>query len=84
MNNTEFWGYLVVFCVPVIGSFVALMKPIINLNINIQKLADAVSTLNSDKDEIKSQITKHEDILNDHETRLTLFEYRDKQINHTE
>ena len=78
MNSTEFWGYLMVFCVPVIGSLVALIKPIINLNVNIQKLADAVSTLNSDKEEIKAQITKHEDILNDHETRLTLFEYRDK------
>ena len=78
MNNTELWGYLVVFCVPVIGSFIALMKPIINLNVNIQKLADAVSTLNSDRDEFNDRLNKHEEIINDHETRLTLYEYRDK------
>lgn len=78
MNNTDFIGYLVVFCVPLIASFIALIKPIITLNVNIQKLADSIKNLYFDRDEIKSQVNCHEEKINDHETRIQLMENRDK------
>ena len=75
MSNTEFIGYLIVFAVPVLGSLVALVKPIINLNVNIQKLSDSITHLNSDKKEMKNQLNEHEEKLNDHETRLLIMEH---------
>ena len=78
MSNTEMWGYLIVFCVPVLGSIVALIKPIINLNVNIKGLTDAVTHLNSDKKEMKKELDEHEKELNDHETRISILEDRDK------
>ena len=78
MSNTELWGYLIVFCVPVLASIVGLIKPIINLNVNIKGLTDAVTHLNSDKKEMKEQLCEHEGRLNDHETRIQILEYGDK------
>ena len=75
MSNTEFWGYLIVFAVPVLGSLIALVKPIINLNVNIQKLSDAITHLNSDKKEMKKELDEHEEKINDHETRIFLLEH---------
>lgn len=78
MTNTDFIGYMVVFCIPLVASFVALIKPIIALNVNIQKLADSIKNLYFDRDEIKNQVNGHEVKINDHETRITLMEKRDK------
>jgi len=78
MSNTEFWGYLIVFCVPVLGSIIALIKPIINLNVNIKGLTDAVTHLNSDKKEMKKELDEHERKLHDHETRIQIMEHRDE------
>lgn len=77
MSKEEFIGYAIVFCLPILSSFIALVKPIINLNVNIQKLNDSIKHLNSDNASIKVDIEKHESMLHDHETRLSLIEHRE-------
>ena len=79
MSNTEFIGYLAVYGVTVLGGIVALVKPIINLNVNIQKLTDSITQLTTDSNNIKADVEQHEKTLQDHETRLTVIEKdRDK------
>lgn len=78
MSNTEFIGYLCVYGLVFLGGLVALVKPIINLNVNIQKLTDTIAHLTTDNNELKSDVNKHEIKLNDHETRIALIENRDQ------
>lgn len=79
MSQTEFIGYLAVYGVVFLGGLIALIKPIINLNVNIQKLTDSITQLTNDNTDIKADVAKHEAQLNDHETRLTIIEKdRDK------
>lgn len=74
MTNTEFSGYLIVYGLILLSGLIAVIKPIISLNINIQKLSDTISNLNAFYKDIKDDVDKHEDKLNDHETRLTVIE----------
>lgn len=77
MTNAEFWGYVVVFCIPVLGSIAALIKPLINLNVSIQKLYDLISQLNTTSAETKEELTEHANMLHDHEQRIRLIEYKE-------
>ena len=74
MTNTEFIGYLAVYGIVFLAGIIGLIKPIITLNVNIQKLTDSIGNLTSDSDELKKTVDKHENKLNDHETRLTIIE----------
>lgn len=74
MTNTEFTGYLIVYGLVLLGGLIAVIKPIISLNVNIQKLSDAIASLNLSFNDIKGEIDDHEKKLNDHETRLTIIE----------
>lgn len=74
MSQSEFIGYLAVYGVVFLGGLIALIKPIISLNVNIQKLTDSIGKLSSDSDEIKGTVERHSEILADHETRLTVIE----------
>lgn len=74
MSNTEFTGYLIVYGLVLLGGLIAVIKPIVSLNVNIQKLSDAIASLNLSFNDIKSEIDKHDEKLNDHETRLTIIE----------
>ena len=78
MTNTEFIGYLCVYGLVFLGGLVALIKPIISLNVNIQKLTDSINKLSEDNDELKADVDRHEEKIQDHETRLTLIENRDQ------
>ena len=78
MGNTEFIGSLVLIAIPVVVSFIALIKPIITLNVNIQKLSDAIAQLKDDNTVIKHTVDEHEDKINNHETRITLLENGNK------
>lgn len=79
MSQTEFIGCLCVYGLVFLGGLIGLIKPIITLNVNIQKLTDSISNLTNDSNDIKADIAKHETKLNDHETRLTIIEKnRDK------
>lgn len=55
MTNTEFTGYLVVYGLILLGGLIAVIKPIINLNVNIQKLTDAIENLNLDFKDLKGK-----------------------------
>lgn len=74
MSNTEFIGYLAVYGIVFLAGIIGLIKPIIKLNVNIQKLTDTIAHLSSDSTELKADLETHEKILNDHETRLTIIE----------
>lgn len=74
MSQVEFVGCLAVYGVVFIGGLIALIKPIISLNVNIQRLTDSIDSLTDDSKELKKEVNKHEDILKDHETRLTVIE----------
>lgn len=74
MSQTEFTGYLIVYGLILIGGLIAVIKPIINLNVNIQKLTDAIENLNLDVKDIKDEVEKHDVAINDHETRITVLE----------
>lgn len=78
MGNTEFIGSLVLVAIPVVISFIALIKPIINLNINIQKLSDTLAHLKDDNTALKGVVDEHEEKLNNHETRISIIESRNK------
>lgn len=74
MTNTEFTGYLVVYGIILITGLIGVIKPIVSLNVNIQKLSDTIANLNINFNDVKSDVDKHEAKLNDHETRLTIIE----------
>lgn len=74
MTNTEFTGYLVVYGLILLGGLIAVIKPIINLNVNIQKLTDAIENLNLDFKDLKREVDKHDEVITDHETRLSVLE----------
>lgn len=77
MGNAEFIGIMVLVFIPAMISLVTLIKPIITLNVNIQKLSDAINQLNSDYTGIKKAVEENKDTLNDHETRITILERKD-------
>ena len=79
MSENEFVGYVIVVCLPLLGSIAALIKPIINLNVSIQKLYDLISQLNSDNAETKSAIKEHEGKIADHEARLRVMEHESQE-----
>lgn len=74
MTNVEFIGCLAVYGLVFIGGLIALIKPIITLNVNIQRLSDSIDNLTKDSKAIKDSVDKHESMLNDHEKRLTVIE----------
>lgn len=77
MSTNEIIGWAVVVGIPLIGSVIALVKPIINLNTNITKLALSIEQLSRDSIDVKKDVRAHTEKLEDHETRLQLIEHSD-------
>jgi outer membrane murein-binding lipoprotein Lpp len=77
MSTNEIVGWAVVVGIPLIGSVIALVKPIINLNTNITKLALSIEQLSRDSIDVKKDVRAHTEKLEDHETRLQLIEHSD-------
>lgn len=75
MSTNEIVGWAVVVGIPLIGSVIALVKPIINLNTNITKLALSIEQLSRDSIDVKKDVRAHGEKLEDHETRLQLIEH---------
>lgn len=75
MNTNEVVGWAVLVAVPLLGSVIALVKPIINLNTNITKLTLSIDQLSKDNVDVKKDVKAHGEILTDHETRLQLIEH---------
>lgn len=89
MDNTTFLGYLVIGLGSLIGLFLTVGKPIINLNTNLVKLNLMVEQLQKDYTNLKAE--SHEEVmklsvdnsdahkrihnkLDDHERRLGVLE----------
>lgn len=76
MSNTEFIGYLAVYGIVFLAGIIGLIKPIITLNVNIQKLSDSIDKLSSDTTDMKSDLEEHKSILDDHEKRIIVLEHK--------
>lgn len=76
MSTNEIVGTVIAIGLPLIVSFMALIKPIINLNTSITKLNVVIQQLVDDNSGIKSELKGHDTILDDHEKRLYLIEHK--------
>jgi outer membrane murein-binding lipoprotein Lpp len=77
MSTNEIVGWAVVVGVPVLVSAMALVKPIINLNTNINKLTFSIEQLAKDNSDVKKDVKAHSKTLDDHEKRIYLMEHKD-------
>lgn len=67
MSTNEIIGTVLAVGIPLVVSFMALIRPIINLNTSITKLNVTIQQLADDNNGIKSEIKSHDKILDDHE-----------------
>ena len=74
MGTNEMIGTILVVGVPLLVSIVALVKPIINLNNSITKLNITMEQLVGENTDIKAELKRHDEVLSDHEIRLSLSE----------
>ena len=74
MSTNEIIGTVIAVGVPLIVSFIALIRPIINLNTSITKLNVTIQQLVDDNSGIKNELKGHDHILDDHDKRLYLIE----------
>ena len=77
MNTNEIIGCVIAVGLPIVGSVIALVKPIINLNNNITKLTLSIEQLSRDNSDVKNDIKAHSETLEDHEKRIYLMEHKD-------
>lgn len=77
MSTNEIIGWVIVVGLPIVGSVIALVKPIINLNTNITKLTLSIEQLSKDSCDVKNDIKAHGETLEDHEKRIYLIEHKD-------
>lgn len=77
MGTNEIVGWAVVVGIPLVGSVIALVKPIINLNTNITKLTLSIEQLSKDNTDVKKEVKAHSVQLDDHEKRIYLMEHKD-------
>lgn len=74
MGTNEMIGTVILVGVPLLVSIIALVKPIINLNNSITKLNITMEQLVGENTDIKAELKRHDEVLNDHEIRLSLTE----------
>lgn len=77
MSTNEIIGWVIAVGLPIVGSVIALVKPIINLNTNITKLTLSIEQLSKDSCDVKKDIKAHSETLEDHEKRIYLIEHKD-------
>lgn len=76
MGTNEMIGTIILVGVPLLVSIIALVKPIINLNNSITKLNITMEQLVGENTDIKAELKRHDEVLNDHEIRLSLSEHK--------
>ena len=69
---------VVTVLVTLIGLFMTIGKPIINLQKCITKLQDSVDGLSRRLDKYEQKTDKQDEILQDHETRITVLEQKQR------
>lgn len=74
MSTNEIIGTVICVGVPLVVSFFALVKPIINLNTSITKLNVIIQQLVDENSGINDELKEHEERLIDHEKRIFLIE----------
>ncbi len=74
MGTNEMIGTVLIVGVPLLVSIVALVRPIINLNNSITKLNITMEQLVGENTDIKAELKRHDEVLSDHELRLSLSE----------
>lgn len=72
---------VVTVIITLVGLFITIGKPIITLNGSITHLQDAIDELREDIKVLTGRTDSQEEKLQDHETRISILEERQKEEN---
>lgn len=72
---------VVTVIIALVGLFMTVGKPIITLNSSITRLQDAIVELREDIKVLTSRTDSQEEKLQDHETRISILEEKQKKEN---
>lgn len=72
---------IVTVIIALVGLFMTVGKPVINLNSSITHLQDAIDELREDIKVLTSRTDNQEERLQDHETRISILEEKQKKEN---
>lgn len=70
---------VVTVIIALVGLFMTVGKPVINLNSSITRLQDAIDELRGDIKVLTNRTDNQEERLQDHETRISILEEKQKQ-----
>lgn len=72
---------IVTVIIALVGLFMTVGKPVINLNSSITRLQDAINELREDIKVLTSRTDNQEERLQNHETRISILEEKQKKEN---
>ncbi|MDY5912004.1 MAG: hypothetical protein SPJ62_08385 [Inconstantimicrobium porci] len=72
---------VVTVIIALVGLFMTVGKPVITLNSSITRLQDAINELREDIKVLTSRTDNQEERLQDHETRISILEEKQKKEN---
>lgn len=72
---------VVTVIIALVGLFMTVGKPVINLNSSITRLQDAIDELREDIKVLTSRTDNQEERLQNHETRISILEEKQKKEN---
>lgn len=72
---------VVTVIIALVGLFMTVGKPVINLNSSITRLQDAIDELREDIKVLTSRTDNQEERLQNHETRISILEEKQKEEN---
>lgn len=72
---------VVTVIIALVGLFMTVGKPVITLNSSITRLQDAINELREDIRVLTSRTDNQEERLQDHETRISILEEKQKKEN---
>ena len=72
---------VVTVIIALVGLFISDGKPVITLNSSITRLQDAINELREDIKVLTSRTDNQEERLQDHETRISILEEKQKKEN---
>lgn len=72
---------IVTVIIALVGLFMTVGKPVINLNSSITRLQDAIDELREDIKVLTSRTDNQEERLQNHETRISILEEKQKEEN---
>lgn len=70
---------IVTVIIALVGLFMTVGKPVINLNSSITRLQDAIDELREDIKVLTSRTDNQEERLQNHETRISILEEKQKK-----